>query len=468
MINVDSKELQKLYLAYFGRPGDPSGINYWLSRSSQSLTLKEISNELSRQEEYSKYFVNDKSFEFKINKLYLNLFKRKADFDGLNYWSEMVTNQNYKISDVVYNLLYSKAKPYPIQSLQDKEDHDILKNKIFAAELFTKQISKSITLINLYRPESIYPWQSGDSFNKVSDFFSNIYLNKVSINKINDLIDSLSVDSLSVNSLSETSINTLSQPAIELKDISLSIPIYYLENRSLTKRLTKKVINITGGALDQSKSGTRIIALNNINLTIMKGERVALIGHNGSGKSSFLRLISGIYLPTSGNIKVLLDVYPMLQKTFLTSPELSGIDACKAHYLLKNHSLDGFESFLNEIIEFSGLGSYISLPIKTYSEGMSARLIFSILTSSPHDCLAIDEGFGTGDADFCDRAEERMKQFMESAATLFLASHSEELLKQFCDRGIVFSHGSIAYDGPLDAALNYYHTHDYYRKNVIG
>jgi len=113
------------------------------------------------------------------------------------------------------------------------------------------------------------------------------------------------------------------------------------------------------------------------------------------------------------------------------------------------------------------LGSYISLPIKTYSEGMSARLIFSILTSSPHDCLAIDEGFGTGDSDFTDRAEERMKKFMDSAATLFLASHSEELLKQFCNRGIVFSHGSIVYDGPLDAALNYYHTHDYYSKNVI-
>ena len=158
----------------------------------------------------------------------------------------------------------------------------------------------------------------------------------------------------------------------------------------------------------------------------------------------------------------------MLQKTFLTSSELSGIDACKAHFLLNNHNLEGFESFLAEIIEFSGLGSYISLPIKTYSEGMSARLIFSILTSSPHECLAIDEGFGTGDSDFFDRAEVRMKQFMESAATLFLASHSEELLKQFCNRGIVFSHGSVAFDGPLDAALNYYHTHDYYSKNVIG
>ena len=241
-----------------------------------------------------------------------------------------------------------------------------------------------------------------------------------------------------------------------------------MENRSLTKNFAKKVINITGGKLSQSGKSTHIIALNNINLNIMKGERVGLIGHNGSGKSSFLRLISGIYSPTIGKIKTYVDVYPMLQKSFLTSSELSGIDACKAYYLLNNYSLIGFDSFLGEIIDFSGLGSYISLPIKTYSEGMSARLIFSILTSSPHDCLAIDEGFGTGDADFCDRAEDRMKQFMESAATLFLASHSEELLKQFCNRGIVFSHGSIAYDGPLDAALNYYHTHDYYRKNVIG
>mgnify|MGYP001213879149 CR=1 FL=1 len=153
------------------------------------------------------------------------------------------------------------------------------------------------------------------------------------------------------------SINLLTTPAIEIKNLSLSIPIYHSESRSITKKFANKVINITGGALDQSKNGTNIIALNNINLTIMKGERVGLIGHNGSGKSSFLRLISGIYLPTTGNIKNAVEVYPMLQKTFLTSSELSGIDACKAHYLLNNHSLKGFEPFLNEIIEFSGKNS---------------------------------------------------------------------------------------------------------------
>ncbi|WP_269609069.1 ATP-binding cassette domain-containing protein [Prochlorococcus marinus] len=457
MIKVGSNDLQKLYIAYFGRPGDPSGINYWLSRCNESFTLRQISDELSRQDEYTKYIAHDKSFEFKINKLYSNLFHRKADFDGLNYWMEMVNRHDYKIADIVFELVSSRQKPYLINFEQERKDYQILENKIFAAELFTKQISKSISLIDLYQPDSISPWRSGKSFIRVSNFLNNITYKRVSIDKVKNMI----------SLLSKASISNLNNTAIEIKNISLSIPIYHLENRSLTKKLTKKVINITGGALDQSRNRTNIIALNNISLTIMKGERVGLIGHNGSGKSSFLRLISGIYLPTSGSIRVLVDVYPMLQKTFLTSSELSGVDACKAHYLLKNHSLDGFESFIDEIVDFSGLGSYISLPIKTYSEGMSARLIFSILTSSPHDCLAIDEGFGTGDADFCDRAEERMKQFMESAATLFLASHSEELLKQFCNRGIVFSHGSIAYDGPLDAALNYYHTQDYYRQNVI-
>ncbi len=457
MRNVGSTDLQKLYLAYFGRPADPSGKNYWLSQLKNLLTLKDISNEFSRQEEYIKSIPSDKSIEFKINKVYLNLFNRKADFDSLNYWLKMVENPEYNISDFVYNLLFSADKYLSIQLEQEAKDKEILENKLSAAEIFTNQISKSISLVNLYKPDSISPWIAGNILIRGSNFLSTVTNKKVSLEDVNKVI----------RSFTGSAIKILTQPAIEIKETSLSIPIYSAENRSLSKRFATKVINITGGKLKQSKSGTNVIALNKINLTIMKGERVGLIGHNGSGKSSFLRLISGIYLPTRGNIKISVDVYPMLQKTFLTSSELSGIDACKAHYLLNHHSLVGFDSFLQEIIDFSGLGSYISLPIKTYSEGMSARLIFSILTSSPHECLAIDEGFGTGDADFFDRAEDRMKQFMESAATLFLASHSEGLLKQFCDRGIVFSHGSIAFDGPLDAALNYYHTHDYYSQNFI-
>tara|TARA_B100000579_G_scaffold318257_1_gene267781 strand:- start:2935 stop:4305 length:1371 start_codon:yes stop_codon:yes gene_type:complete len=450
MINQNSNNLQKLYLAFFGRPGDPSGINYWLNCLNESLTMREISQDLSTQEEY-KYFAFDKSFRFQIDRIYLNLFNRNVNLSELNYWTQRIDNSSYNISDIVYDLVFPTTKSNCTDLKQKNIDSSVLYCKILAAEIFTKKINQSIILRNLYQPESINPWVNSKSFEKVSDFLFNINLEEVSQEKIDKLI----------NSFSDVSIEALTTPAIEIKDISLSIPINYIENRSFTKKFANKVINFTGGKLDQSNNKTNIIALNKINLTIMKGERIGLIGHNGSGKSSFLRLISGIYLPTSGHIKVLVNVYPMLQKTFLTSSELSGIDACKAHYLLKNHCLEGFEYFLNEIIDFSGLGSYISLPVKTYSEGMSARLIFSILTSSPHECLAIDEGFGTGDADFCDRAEARMKQFMESASTLFLASHSEELLRQFCNRGIVFRHGSIVFDGPLDDALNYYNTSNY-------
>jgi lipopolysaccharide transport system ATP-binding protein len=99
--------------------------------------------------------------------------------------------------------------------------------------------------------------------------------------------------------------------------------------------------------------------------------------------------------------------------------------------------------------------------MKGYSEGMSARLLFALLTSSTHDCLALDEGFGAGDARFFDRAQRRLEQFIESAGTLILASHSDGLLRQFCQRGLVFNQGQIVFDGPLDASLAFYHEHCY-------
>ena len=138
-------------------------------------------------------------------------------------------------------------------------------------------------------------------------------------------------------------------------------------------------------------------ALDDINLTILQGGRVALIGHNGAGKSTFLRLVSGIYRHTSGCFKAHVPVYPMINKSFVTSPELSGLQALRAHFLLVNGHLRGFEEFSDDVINFSGLGDYIHLPLKTYSQGMEARLLFSMLTGISHDCLAMDEGFGAGD-----------------------------------------------------------------------
>lgn len=143
----------------------------------------------------------------------------------------------------------------------------------------------------------------------------------------------------------------------------------------------------------------------------------------------------------------------------MTSPELSGLQAAKGQYLLTHGHLRGFPKYLQEIVEFSELGDFIHLPMKGYSEGMSARLLFALLTSGSHDCLALDEGFGAGDARFFERAQKRMEHFIDTAGTLILASHSEGLLRQFCKRGLVFNRGQIVFDGPLEQSLAYYHEH---------
>jgi lipopolysaccharide transport system ATP-binding protein len=246
-------------------------------------------------------------------------------------------------------------------------------------------------------------------------------------------------------------------PVICLREVSLSIPVIRDQSRSLKVSLIRSV---TGGRLLQSRGGSEVLALDSVSLSIAHGERVALIGHNGAGKSTFLRLISGIYKPTSGELTMTVQVFPMLYKSFFTSPELSGLQAAKAHYLMAKQNLKGFNDYLNAVVEFSGIGDFVHLPIKTYSEGMSSRLLFSILTSVSHDCLALDEGIGAGDAQFFERAQQRLSEFVEAAGTLILASHSETLLRRFCLRGLVFSAGKIIFDGPLEAALDHYAAHN--------
>ena len=245
-----------------------------------------------------------------------------------------------------------------------------------------------------------------------------------------------------------------SEPALILDNVGLQIPVFTSETRSIKSALVRSV---TGGQLLRGRTGAVITALRQVNCIVHEGERVALIGHNGAGKSTFLKLISGIYFPSSGSYKRKISVFPMIQKSFITSSELSGLQAIKAHYLLVQGSLLGFEPMCDDVIRFSGLGDYIHLPIKTYSDGMAARLLFSILTSFSHECLAMDEGFGAGDVSFYGQAQQRMQSFIENAGTLFLASHSEDLLRRFCLRGLVFDQGSIVFDGELDAALSFYH-----------
>ncbi len=243
-------------------------------------------------------------------------------------------------------------------------------------------------------------------------------------------------------------------PILVLNNVWLRIPVDSRETRTLKKALLSSV---TGGAVKRTSKGAEIEAIRGISCTIHHGERVALIGRNGAGKSTFLKIISGIYTPSSGSFRACAPVFPMIRKCFITGPELSGLQAVKGHYLLMHGNLRGFPAYLQEILDFSELGDFIHLPMKGYSDGMSARLLFALLTSGSHDCLALDEGFGAGDARFFERAQQRLSKFIDASGTLILASHSDALLRQFCHRGLVFNQGEIVFDGPLDRSLAYYH-----------
>jgi ABC-type polysaccharide/polyol phosphate transport system ATPase subunit len=244
------------------------------------------------------------------------------------------------------------------------------------------------------------------------------------------------------------------QVAISAKGVCLDIPIYTSETKRLKKSLVKA---LTGGNLERIRGGALVHALKGIDAKVYYGERIGIIGHNGSGKSTFLRVISNIYQPSAGSITRNCKVHAMIEKSFVTGPELSGAEAVKGQYLLSHGDLRGFEDYLEDVVRFSELGDYIRMPLKGYSEGMCARLVFAMMTTGSHDCLVMDEGFGTGDSRFYEKARIRLERFIASAGTLVLASHSEELLKSFCQRGIVFKEGRIVYDGQLESAIKFYH-----------
>jgi lipopolysaccharide transport system ATP-binding protein len=238
-----------------------------------------------------------------------------------------------------------------------------------------------------------------------------------------------------------------SKPLITLDNASLEINSITSEYRSLKRSIL---------TLGRKPHSTNVRLLNNINLSIQSGDRIAIIGRNGSGKTTLLRLISGIYKPTSGTIESNCNIFPLIHKSFLVSQELDGLTAAKAFYISIYNCLNGWESYIYDVLEFSGIGDYIYAPLKVYSEGMSSRLLFAMFTALQHECLVMDESFGMGDAEFFAKAQSRLNSFVDKTSILIMASHSEELLRKFCSTGLVISCGQVAYISTLDEALDYY------------
>ena len=211
---------------------------------------------------------------------------------------------------------------------------------------------------------------------------------------------------------------------IEINNLSLSYPIY--EDSELSIR--KKIVHLFSKNILKPKIST-ISALKNINLVINKGEKVGLIGPNGSGKTTFLKTIAGIYNPTFGTIKCKFEVYTLLDIGMGLNSDATGIENIEIMCLIRGLSLDEIYNKKNNIIEFSDLKESINYPLRTYSSGMIVRLATSIALESNFDILAIDEFFGAGDEDFRNKTAKKLKQMMEDSKAFLFASHDMNLIK---------------------------------------
>jgi len=202
-----------------------------------------------------------------------------------------------------------------------------------------------------------------------------------------------------------------------------------------------------------------IRALEDLTLTIKDGDRVGLLGHNGAGKSTLLRLLSGVYEPSSGRAEIKGEIGSLIDVSFGIDPEASGRENIYLRGALLGLTRAEIKAKLDEIIDFSELGDFIDMPVRTYSSGMHLRLAFSVSTIIRPEILLMDEWLSVGDEGFRVRAEARMNELVESTHILVIASHSRELVRDTCNRAIWLEHGKIKMDGTPEEVTQAYFGH---------
>lgn len=243
---------------------------------------------------------------------------------------------------------------------------------------------------------------------------------------------------------------------IDLRNISVEFPIYNINARSFKKHFIRMATG--GNVLKDANEHIVVRSLNKISLTINHGDRIGLIGHNGSGKSTLLRLLAGIYEPVSGDMRIDGQVSPMLDLMPGIEAEFTGYENIFIRGTVLGIPHKQIKKQIAEISELTGLGDYLAMPVRTYSSGMMVRLAFAISTSIKPDILLIDEVFGAGDADFMEKARCRMISLLDQSNIVIMATHSDELIKEFCNKALLLDSGQIKFFGEVDHALASYHS----------
>lgn len=241
-----------------------------------------------------------------------------------------------------------------------------------------------------------------------------------------------------------------------------AVPTVIVDNVALTYRIAGRHSkrNAPGALFGILRRGREpgmreINAVRGVSFTAYRGEAVGLIGPNGSGKSTLLRGIAGLMVPQSGVI------YTSGQ------PSLLGVGAALMNDMTGERNVvlgclamgmtpDQVNEVYDEIVDFAGIGEFISLPMNTYSSGMGARLRFAIAAAKTHEVLLIDEALATGDAEFRRKSEKRIQDLRDQAGTVFLVSHGLGVIRETCNRAIWLEKGKIVLDGDADAVVDAY------------
>lgn len=241
--------------------------------------------------------------------------------------------------------------------------------------------------------------------------------------------------------------------SITLDRAWVEFPIYNARGRSLRSNLFRRV----GGQLAaDDRDVVSVQALRDVSLALRPGDRLGIVGHNGAGKSTLLRVFSGAYEPSRGTAEIVGTVSSLLDMTMGMDPELTGIENIVLRGVLIGLSMEESRALAPEIAEFSELGDYLNLPLRTYSTGMRLRLAFAVSTSRHRDILLLDELIGVGDASFAAKARRRVQQMMDGASILALASHAPGVIKQYCNRAILLRDGTVVADGDVGNVLAEY------------
>lgn len=238
-------------------------------------------------------------------------------------------------------------------------------------------------------------------------------------------------------------------PVISVRDVGIQ---FY---RSRRRRLSMREILFKGKSTSPRKT---FWALKDISFDIHEGEAVGIVGRNGGGKSTLLKLIAGVMLPDAGSITVTQGVAPLIELTGGFVGDLTARENIRLagglHGLSKRQIADRFD----EIVEFAEVEKFLDTPFRHFSSGMQVRLGFAVITTLDEPIVLVDEVLAVGDRRFREKCQTRMDEMLGKGRTLFLVSHSERNLRRFGTRGLYLREGRLVADGPIDDVLDQYNT----------